>query len=571
MSSRTFGRITAVVIVAAATLVGGLYGRRAFSQVGGGGAEGGAQQIESAYREALSVIGENYVDTVDYEKANEAALQGMLWSLDPHSNFFSPAEYRRLLQDQESRFTGIGVSILRHRDGVYVQTPIQGTPAAKAGLRFGDRIVEVDGKDARDWTTPQVSKAVRGPEGEPVTIKIERAGSQAPLYFTIRRGSVPQPSIRNAFMIRPGVGYVGLTGGFTHTTADELAQALEELSGQGMQQLLLDLRNNGGGLLDQAIKVASHFVPRGKGVVSVRTRDQDKNREYPNVYFDPVEYPLVVLVNGQSASASEIVAGAVQDHGRGLVVGETTFGKGLVQRIFNLPYGAGMTLTTAKYYTPYGRLIQRSYAGGSIYEYYTHQNPNADARQQPAQNPTTPTAPNGSAAPQPTPAPRPSGPAIKTAGGRVFYGGGGITPDREVRPLEVGTPVRARIYEEAFQFARQLVGGQIAGLENYRVTEEPQYGRSARPTDFPVNDKVLQAFRDFARRDPESGLTQAQIDREIEYVRLRIRENLVNASYGGDAATRFLLDTDPQVLRALELFPEAKALAENVGRRPDSE
>jgi hypothetical protein len=135
----------------------------------------------------------------------------------------------------------------------------------------------------------------------------------------------------------------------------------------------------------------------------------------------------------------------------------------------------------------------------------------------------------------------------------------------------VGTPVRARIYEEAFQFTRQLVGGQIAGLESYRVTEEPQYGRSARPTDFPVNDKVLQAFRDFARRDPESGLTQAQIDREIEYVKLRIRENLVNASYGGDAATRFLLDTDPQVLRALELFPEAKALAENIGRRPDSE
>jgi carboxyl-terminal processing protease len=570
MSSRTFGRLTAAVIILAATLVGGIYGRRAFSQASGG-AEGGAQQIESAYREALSVISENYVDTVDYEKANEAALQGMLFSLDPHSSFFTPAEYRRLLQDQESRFTGIGVSILRHRDGVYVQTPIEGTPAAKAGLRFGDRIAEVDGKDARDWTTPQVSKAVRGPEGEPVTLKIERAGSQAPLYFTIRRGSVPQPSIRNAFMIRPGVGYVGLTGGFTHTTSEELAQALEGLSGQGMQQLVLDLRNNPGGLLDQAIKVASHFVPRGKGIVSVRTRDEDNNREYKNVFFDPVEFPLVILVNGGSASASEIVAGAVQDHGRGLVVGETTFGKGLVQRIFNLPYGAGLTLTTAKYYTPYGRLIQRSYTGGSIYDYYTHQNP--DAATQPAQNPSTPAAPGASATPQPspTPAPKPSGPAIKTAGGRVFYGGGGITPDREVRPLDVGSPVRARIFEEAFQFARQLVGGQIPGLEGYRVAADVQFGKSARPTDFPVNDKVLQAFRDFAKRDPDSGLTAAQIDREIEYVKLRIRENLVNASYGGDAATRFLLDGDPQVLRALELFPEAKALAENIGRRPTSE
>ena len=573
MSSRTFGRITAAVIIAAATLVGGIYGRRAFSQ-DAGGVEGGTSRIESGYHEALQVISENYVDTVDYEKANEAAIQGMLLSLDPHSNFFTPAEYRRLLQDQESRFTGIGVSILRHRDGVYVQTPIEGTPAAKAGLRFGDRIVEVDGKDTRDWTTQAVSKAVRGPEGEPVTIKVERAGSQAPLYFTIKRGSVPQPSIRNAFMIRPGVGYVGLTGGFTHTTSDELAQALESLSGQGMQQLVLDLRNNPGGLLDQAIKVASHFVPRGKGVVSVRTRDTGNTRDYKNVFYDPVEYPLVIMVNGGSASASEIVAGAVQDHGRGLVVGETTFGKGLVQRIFQLPYGAGLTLTTAKYYTPYGRLIQRSYAGGSIYDYYTHQNPNADARTQPAQNPSTPAAPNGAGAvptPQPTPAPTPSGPAIRTAGGRVFYGGGGITPDRDVKPLEVASPVRARIYEEVFHFVRQLVGGQVAGLESYRVTAEPQYGRTPRPTDFPVNDKVLQAFRDFVKRDPEAGLTPAQIEREMEYVRLRIREHLVNASYGGDAATRYLLEGDPQMLRALELFPEAKALAENIGRNAASE
>ncbi|HJQ33891.1 MAG TPA: S41 family peptidase [Pyrinomonadaceae bacterium] len=580
MSNRTFGRITAGVIIAAATLVGGIYGRRVFSQTGG--ADTAASQLESSYNEAVSVIADNYVDAVDYEKANQAALQGMLWTLDPHSNFFSPAEYARLLQDQESRFTGIGVSILRHRDAVYVQTPIQGTPAAKAGLRFGDRIVEVDGKDARDWTTQAVSKAVRGPEGEPVTIKIERAGSQAPLYFTIKRGSVPQPSIRNSFMLRPGVGYVGLTGGFTHTTADELEQALEQLSGQGMQQLILDLRGNPGGLLDQAIRVASHFVPRGKGVVSVRSRDAENNREYKNVFYDPVNFPLVVLVNGGSASASEIVAGAIQDHGRGLIVGETTFGKGLVQRIFNLPYGAGLTLTTAKYYTPYGRLIQRSYAGGSLYDYYNHHDPNADLA--PARpngpnapaNPNATPAPNGpvsptTSAPAATPAPTPSGPAIKTAGGRVFYGGGGITPDYEVKPLDVISPVRARIYEEAFQFARQLAGGQVAGLESYRISTEPQYGRTPRPTDFPVNDKVIQAFRDFVKNDPEAGLSPAQVERELDYIRLRIRENLVNAAYGGDAATRFLLEGDPQVTRALELFPEAKSLAENTGRARDSE
>jgi carboxyl-terminal processing protease len=573
MTSRTFGRFTAATIVVAATLVGGIYGRRAFSrQSEDGGA--GAQRIESAYTEALSVISENYVESVDYEKANEAAIQGMLWTLDPHSNFFAPEEYRRLMQDQESRFTGIGVSILRHRDGVYVQTPIQGTPAAKAGLRFGDRIVEVDGKDARDWTTPQVSKAVRGPEGEPVSIKVERAGNQSPLYFTIRRGSVPQPSIRNSFMVRPGVGYIGLTGGFTQTTADELAQSLEELSRQGMQQLVLDLRNNPGGLLDQAIKVVSHFVPRGKSVVSVRSRDEGDTREYKNTLFDPVNYPVVVLVNGGSASASEIVAGALQDHGRAIVVGETTFGKGLVQRVFNLPYGAGLTLTTAKYYTPYGRLIQRSYAGGSLYDYYTHHDATPAATPATPQNPTSAVPPNVAVSgptPKPTPKPTPSGPPVTTAGGRVFYGGGGITPDYEVKPLEVGTPARGRIFEEAFYFVRQLAGGQVAGLESYRINAEPQFGRAAKPTDFQITDKVMDAFREFVKRDPEAGLTPAQVEREIEYARTRIRENLINASYGGDAATRYLLESDPQLLRSLELFPEAKALAENVNRQRPSE
>jgi carboxyl-terminal processing protease len=578
MSKRTFGRVAATAIIIAATLVGGIWGGRAFSQ-----SETGAQKVESAYTEALSVISDNYVEEVDYGKANEAAIQGMLWTLDPHSNYFNPQEYRRLMQDQESRFSGIGVSILRHRDGVYVQTPIEGTPAAKAGLRFGDRIVEVDGKDARDWTTQAVSQAVRGPEGEPVTIKVERAGSQAPLYFTIKRGSVPQPSIRNYFMIRPGVGYVGLNGGFTQTTAEELERALADLSKQGMQQVVLDLRNNPGGLLDQAIRVASHFVGRDKPIVSVRSRDEDQNAVYKNTLYDPVEYPLVVLVNGGSASASEIVAGAIQDHGRGLIVGETTFGKGLVQRIFNLPYGAGLTLTTAHYFTPYGRLIQRSYASGSLYDYYNHQDANAPTATQAPRNPNAPATPTTPAPnapgtplsapnPSPTPAPTPSGPPVKTAGGRVFYGGGGITPDYTVKPLDVGSITRARIYEEAFYFTRQLVGGQIAGLENYRVDSEPQFGRSARPTDLPVTDKVVEAFRAFAQRDAESGLKPAQIDRDLDYVRLRLREDIVNAAYGGDAAARFVLESgDPQLARALELFPEAKALAANVGASRASE
>ncbi|HWS56830.1 MAG TPA: S41 family peptidase [Pyrinomonadaceae bacterium] len=560
MSSKTFWRAAAVAVLLAATLVGGIAGRRAFGVRSGDG-----HAVEAAFQEALRVVAENYVDPPQYEKASEAAIQGMLWSLDPHSNFFTKEQYQRLLQDQESRFTGIGVSILRHRDGVYVQTPLPNTPAARAGLRFGDRIVEVDGKDAREWTTPQVSKEVRGPEGERVTIKVERAGSEAPLFFTIVRASVPQPSIRNAFMARPGVGYVGLTGGFTQTSGEELAQTLERLRGEGMRQVVLDLRNNPGGLLGQSIEVAGRFVSKGKTIVSVRGRDESEVREYKNTSIEPVDHPLVILINRNSASASEIVAGAVQDHGRGLIVGETSFGKGLVQRVFQLPYGAGLTLTTAKYYTPYGRLIQRDYSGGSLYDYYVRHDPAADAR--PPSRPTNVQPPNEAApSPTPSPTPAPTGPAIRTAAGRVFYGGAGITPDYEVKPLEVATPVRARIAEESFHFVRRLVAGQVAGLEGYRLTEGPQFARYPRPTDLPVNDRLVEAFRDFARRDPESGLTPSQLEAEADYVRLRLRDDIVTAAYGGDASGRFLLESDPQLLRALELLPEARALAENIGR-----
>src|SRR6185436_4452847 len=225
---------------------------------------------------------------------------------------------------------------------------------------------------ARDWTSEQVSKNVRGALGEPVTIKVQRAGSEPPLYFTLVRDAVPLPSIRNAYMIRPGTGYIGLTGGFQRSSDDELSKAMKRLGEQGMRQLVLDLRGNPGGLLDQAIDVASEFLPRGQVVVSVKGRTEySEPIVYKSTGSDPTTVPLVVLINRNSASASEIVAGAIQDHGRGLIVGETSFGKGLVQRIFQLPFNTGLTLTTARYYTPYGRSLQRDYSNGSLYDYYT--------------------------------------------------------------------------------------------------------------------------------------------------------------------------------------------------------
>jgi carboxyl-terminal processing protease len=552
------------VIILVAAVVGGTIGssrrlRRSVS-VGGSVPDRPAEEIEKDYNEAVSTISSSYAGDIDYERATQAAVQGMLSTLDPHSMYFPYNEFRKLKEDQDSRFYGIGVTIVQHRDGVYIQSAVENTPAARLGLRYGDRILEVDGKDARDWSSEQVSKQVRGGRGEPVTIKVDRAGSEAPLYFTIVRESVPLPSIRDSYMIRPGTGYVGLTRGFQHTSDDELREALNKLKDQGMRQLVLDLRGNPGGLLDQAIDVSSEFLPRGQVVVSVRGRSEySEPIIYKSSGAEPEDVPIVVLINRGTASASEIVAGAIQDHGRGLIVGETSFGKGLVQRVFQLPFNTGLTLTTARYYTPYGRSLQRDYSNGSFYDYIVRHDLDDGVAQptpSPALHPASPLA-------QISPTPLTSmGPAVKTAAGRVFYGGGGITPDIEVKP-QTFTPARNRIAEAAFQFTRQLAAGLIPGFESYKV-EKVQYGKNPKASDYATTDRVIEAFRNWVRTDTESQLTPAQLEEDLEFVKLRLREEIVTAAFSNDAGARVLLDADPQLLRALEVLPDAKRLAETV-------
>nr|MDQ3820431.1 S41 family peptidase [Acidobacteriota bacterium] len=406
-----------------------------------------------------------------------------------------------------------------------------------------------------------------------VTIKIERAGTPGQLTFTIVRESVPLPSIRNAYMIRPGTGYIGLTGGFQQTTGDELREAMTKLKAQGMRQVVLDLRGNPGGLLNQAIDVASEFLPRGAPVVSIRGRVEHKEPyTYRSTGTDPEDFPLVVLIYHNSASASEIVAGAFQDLGRALIVGQTSFGKGLVQGIFELDYGAGLTLTTARYYTPYGRSLQRDYSSGSLYDYYTRHDEEDEQTTPPAHPPAHAPAQKAidpalsQPTPTPAPTPTPSGPPVVTAAGRVFYGGGGITPDIEVKPLQV-TPLRGRIAEAAFFFTRQLAAGQIPGLESYRV-EKTDYNHNLKPTDYPVTDKVVLAFRDFVQRDGNLGILPQQIDEELDFVKLRVRDEMITAAYSSDAGARVLLDSDPQVLRAIDALPEAKRLADSTRNIP---
>jgi carboxyl-terminal processing protease len=345
-------------------------------------------------------------------------------------------------------------------------------------------------------------------------------------------------------MLDGNVGYVGLTGGFQETTAEELDAAIAELKQKGMKSLILDVRNNPGGLLPQAIEVVSRFVDRGQTVVSVKGRSQYSNsRELRAAGGKMDDFPVVVLINGGSASASEIVAGALQDYGRAIIVGSDSFGKGLVQRVFPLPYGTGLTLTTARYYTPYGRSLQKDYSSGSIYDYYT-QHTGEDEEEQP----------------QTEAKPKPQGVPVKTAGGRVLYGGRGIEPDLKAPALGF-TPVRYRISEASFFFVRQLVAGKIPGFEQFKADKQ-NFSMTVQPNEFQISDRLFEAFVNYTLKDKESGLTAANISSQIDYAKSRLRADLATANNSTEAGQQVLLETDPQVLKAVEAMPEAKKLLE---------
>lgn len=531
--------VTAFIIIAFGAILGGVLGK--FPSTTSADTSVTPAKISADYREAVEVVNNKYVTPTDHEKVLNTSIQGMLWSLDPHSQFFTREDFRKLFEEQQSQFYGIGVSILQHRDGVYVQSVIPGTPADQAGVRYGDRFVEVDGKDAREWSSAEVSNNVRGEGGSKVKIKIERVASSTPIDFEITRGGVPLPSIRNYFMLSNGVGYVGLTGGFQETTADELNDALATLEKQGMTSLILDVRGNPGGLLPQAIAVVSRFIPSGKTVVSVKGRSRyAASQELKSRGSTPDRIPLIVMINGGSASASEIVAGAVQDYGRGLVVGSDSFGKGLVQRIFPLPFGTGLTLTTARYYTPFGRTIQRDYSSGSIYEYYSNGNNGGDGE---------------------APKPKPAGVPTTLPDGRTLMSGRGIEPDVVAKAAEF-SPLTFRINDAVFFFARQLVAGKIAGFEDLRVAKQNQQWSIPKDA-FIVSDKLFEAFRAHAIADKANGLTAENVNAMADHARMRIRMELATANYSNEAGVQVLLEGDPQILKAIEVMPDAQRLAGN--------
>src|SRR6202008_3085548 len=423
----------------------------------------------------------------------------------------------------------------------YITATFDGSPAARAGLRYGDRIVEVAGVKMTGKTSLEVRDKIRGPRGSTVRLTLERAADNRTEKVEIVRDAVPQPSIPDAYMLKPGVGYIDMTRGFNYTTTDELLDAIERLHAKGMNSLVLDLRNNPGGFLDQAIHVAEVFLRNGQLILTQKGRNGYRDNTYESRNSSPDLTPLVILVNGFTASASEIVAGAMQDHDRALIVGNTSFGKGLVQSIIPLEYGAGLTLTSAKYFTPSGRLIQRDYSNGGFYDYYTH---------------------GGGVARDPKAAPaKPVGPETKTDTGRAVYGGGGISPDENVNPRTVNLTQR-RLLSPAFAFARDLVNGRIRGFESSRIPGGIDFRHELKADEFNVTDVMFKAFRDYATADPGFKVSAATIDRNRAFIELELRFNIVTAAYGRVIGDRvFVTMDDPQVSKAVDVLPKARDLA----------
>jgi len=533
-------------VIALASLAGGYYQSGPPSKP----APGTAREVDHrtlGFEEALSTVVDSYAGTVDLELLGKSSIQGMLHQLDPHSTFFTKAEFDELQTEQKSRIFGIGVSIAKRLDRVYIVSVTQGTPAQRAGLKYGDAIMAIDGQNVEEWTSEQVMHRVRGEKGDIVEVTVERPGVPNGITFRIRRDEVKLPSVRNAFMIGSSdTGYIALTGGFSSKTDEELNGALDRLKREGMHQLILDLRGNPGGLLDQAVEVARTFLAPGEKIVEVRGREGRfplRTIEVPEKN-EPETMPMVLLINQGTASASEVVAGALQDHDRALIVGESSFGKGLVQSVTRVWGGAGLLLTTQKYYTPTGRSIQRDYSSVSFYDYYLKRNSEGRAS-----------------------AGEPRGDGMPTDTGRTVYGGGGITPDVEAKSPEAN-PVRNRLFYGVFDFVRQLVAGQVQGFREYRVAET-QYKPKAAAEDldrYLVSDALVAAFRQHIASRPQFGVSEEQFKANLAYVRTQLRREIVTAAYGPEAGDETYLAEDVQLRKAVDSLDQARMLADNARR-----
>jgi carboxyl-terminal processing protease len=489
------------------------------------------------FTDVYSIVEQNYAEPLNTEKVDKAiydgAIPGMLHVLDPHSNFYDPKAFAQMREDQHGKYYGVGMSIAQQPDKngavhVVVLAPFEGTPAFKAGIKPGDMIMAIDGKSAEGMDSTAVASSLKGPKGTHVSVTMAREGKDAPLTFDLVRDEIPRNSVDIAFMIKPGIGYIHVTN-FMETTSREVGDALDKFQADGeLHGLVIDLRSNPGGLLNEAVNMSDKFLQKGQIVVSQR------GRAYPDQIYRATrgeegkgKYPIVVVVNRNTASAAEIVSGALQDHDRALIVGETTFGKGLVQTVYQTPENTGLALTTYHYYTPSGRLIQRSYDGVSLYDYYYVRD---DAKKADKSNLE-----------------------VKlTDSGRTVYGGGGITPDEKI---DVPEPNRFEIsLVQHYIFASPSINSSGVGnftkhyLASHTVTK-----------DMVIDDAMVQQFKDFLKAN-QVEYTDADIAANLDWIKSNIRAELFTSQFGQAQGLQVRAETDPEINKAVTYMPEAMAL-----------
>jgi carboxyl-terminal processing protease len=528
---RRFRAVPVVVFaIVVSALVGGLFGRNALAT------DDKIPDHYRAYSAALNAIESSYIDKVDSEALVTSSIRGMLATLDPHSSYFTPREYAQMRERQEGRYYGIGVSIQVFDGDVTAMNVFEGSPAYKKGIRRGDVLARVEGDDAKGWTVDQAQRKLRGPKGTLVHVEVRRRGYEQMIPFELTRDEVYIPTVPAYFMIDATTGYIRMQD-FGENTDRDVKHALHDLSSKGMRRLLFDVRGNPGGPLDQAIKVANEFLPKGRMIVYTRGRVANSDQDYrASEESEFTEIPIVLLANRNSASAAEIVTGALQDHDRAYVVGETTFGKALVQSVYRITAGAGLALTTAHYYTPSGRLIQRPW-DASFDEYLSY-----SLRDQDANKPHNP------------------GDLKHTDAGRPVYSGGGIEPDKRIAgPIEGFNPGRfgRSLYARgAFSNYAQ----KYAADGDTRVTQQAT-GRQLVKQNFVVDDAMVADFREQLKSD-HVRIDDAAFGQDLDFIRAMIRFEIDNALFGIADARRHLVQADPQAVAAMGVFNEALKLTE---------
>ena len=470
------------------------------------------------FTKALAVVEQNAAEKVDMDKAiYQGALPGMMRTLDPHSNFFDPKEYALIREDQEGHYFGVGMEVRQQSGKTVVTSPFSGSPAWKAGLRPGDIIISVNDKSTEGLNTTEVADLLKGPRGSHVKIAVSREGAPDYLTFALVRDEISRKSVQDAFWLHDGIAFVKILN-FGDSTGQELNATLARLGEENIKGLVLDLRGNPGGLLNTAVEVADHFLPKSAVVVSQHGRSSPQ-RVYPAYNGNHGrDYPMVVLVDRMSASAAEIVSGALQDHDRALILGEVTFGKGLVQTVFPMPDRTALALTTAHFYTPSGRLIQRDYSKESYFDYYNVRNENQKNTQD-----------------------------VKTTdSGRTVYGGGGITPDETFKP-EAMDRLQSQLYRNGlFSFARSYFAGHSSHVSAGWMPDE----------------QVLDDLHDYLLKN-NYKFTLKEWAMDQEWIKRYLTREMYVWAFSKDESDRVFAKMDPEVEQAVEALPKAATLAEN--------